>query len=58
MKLNTETIVTFRILCSGYVPAYGRFVSASGRQDGTALFNSLFEGLNWTVVLEDRVRRD
>lgn len=52
-----NNIVTFELMFVGYEHASARFSSAADEDDDRGTFISLFEVLNWAVVLEDRVRR-
>jgi hypothetical protein len=52
-----DNLVTFESMFVGYERALDRFRSAADGNDDVSTFTSVFEVLNWSVALEDRIRK-
>lgn len=52
-----SAIIDFETLLSGYTGAVARFQDARRTHGASRTFHSLFEALNWAVVLDDHVSR-
>ncbi len=56
MRPYLDPIVSFRVVLRGYCEAFDRFQLAATQTDPIPGILSLFEALNWAVVLDDRCR--
>lgn len=52
----TDNVVTVGMLLRGYADAVARFEHAARDDDPVTTFAPLFEALNWSVALDDRIR--